>query len=152
MGDMSVAVLVAVASTTATQYPAHATASQLASPHSINRIRKMLDQPADLRLPTLEPTAAFKVEVREWQLFLEPLFKASDFDGGPLPPGGLYAFEQRQRLGGEWKGQPLIEVDLLPVGKTLGMAIRNALHSRARSAALEDVQRTVAEFCATHSC
>lgn len=120
-------------------------------PVSLNQIRKALDKPKPnlLALSTVEPT--FQVIIREDNVFQE-LLDRPDFGSGPRMPGGLYAFEQRQLLGKPWAGQPLIQIDVLPLLNAAGRAIGNARRTRLEEAAHEEVQRALMEFCAMHDC
>jgi hypothetical protein len=71
-------------------------------------------------------------------------------EADPFRPAG-YAFEQRQRAGQAWLGQPLIQVDLLATGHAIGAAVGKVRRARAEHAAREEVQRALTEFCATHN-
>jgi hypothetical protein len=66
-----------------------------------------------------------------------------NFRSGPVPPGGLYAYEQLQRSGISI-AQPLVLVDLMAIAR--GIARAHAAQSAA--AAREDVRQTIAEYCA----
>ena len=61
-------------------------------------LKGLHDQPSltNEPLPSGSAQATFKVEVQEQQKFRE-LLKKLDFKSGPVPPGGLYAYEQMQR-------------------------------------------------------
>ena len=72
-------------------------------------------------------------------------------DHGPVPPGGLHAFEQRQRLRDPWS-QPMLSVDLLSIGSAVRQAVANARRASAEKAAREEVRRALEAFCATHDC
>ena len=121
----------------------------------MSRIHAALDRPAPLRLTLPEPKPDFRVEIRQRPLYspnlLGPVEGLWSTTTGPVPPGGLYAFEQRQRLGQQWT-QPVFSVDLLSIGAGLQRAIANARRSRAEKAARDEVQRALAEFCAVHPC
>jgi len=120
-------------------------------PVSVARIRAALERPQALRLTVADRKPDFRVDIRERQ-FAEDLLGRLDFRSGPVPPGGLYAFEQRQRIGPPGLGQPLISVDLLGIAQGLHSAVANARRSSAERAAREEVQRALAEFCAVHDC
>jgi|SRR5206468_3816498 len=124
-------------------------------PVSISHIRAALDRPPSLRLTIPESKPTFRVEIRERPLYspnlLGPVERLWSTTTGPVPPGGLYAFEQRQRLGNQWT-QPLFSVDLLSIGAALHNAIANAHRSSAERAARDEVRRAFAEFCAAHDC
>jgi hypothetical protein len=123
-------------------------------PVSVSHIRAALDRPAPLRLTVPAPKPTYRVQIREHLLYspnlLGPVEQLWSTTTGPPPPGGLYAYEQRQRLG--QLSQPLYLVDLLSIGGAIKNAITNARRSGAEKAAREDVQRALAEFCATHEC
>jgi hypothetical protein len=124
-------------------------------PVSLTRIRTALERPEKLRLTLPEPDAHFRVEIRERPLYspnlLAPVETLWSPSPGRVPPGGLYAFEQRQRFGGLWS-QPMLSVDLLSIGSAVQKAIANARRTRAENAAREEVRRALAEFCAVHDC
>jgi hypothetical protein len=61
-------------------------------PVSIERIRAALSAEPTLR----QDPPLFRVDVVER---IPDLLPPIDFNGGPVPQGGLYAYEQRQRLG-----------------------------------------------------
>jgi tRNA A58 N-methylase Trm61 len=117
---------------------------------SLSRIREALEQSKSLRILPLHPEADFRVVIRQNKPS-DTVTDSSDFRGGPVPPGGLYAFEQRQRLGQQWS-EPLIRVDLLAVTALLTTALAKAHRARAESAARTEVQRTFTNFCETYSC
>jgi len=71
-----------------------------------------------------------------------------DVNGGPVPPGGLYAYEQRHRLGSPSLGQPFITVDLLPIAHAVAHAFHEAVREHRQQAAREDVRRAIDEYCA----
>jgi hypothetical protein len=109
-------------------------------PVSVDRIRAALERPDLLTLPHITPD--FVVEVHDRERF-DKLVPPWDFRSGPVPPGGLYAYEQLQRSGLSTT-QPLVVVDLLAIAREMSRAY--AAHSAA--AAREDVRRTIAEYCA----
>jgi hypothetical protein len=115
-------------------------------PVSLDRIRAALERsPVDpLRKPLL-PRPNFRVEIRERQRF-EELMATLDFRSGPVPPGGLYGFEQRARLSSPWGSQPIISVDLFSIGRLFGSGLSNARRARAEAAAREEVKRALDEF------
>jgi hypothetical protein len=124
-------------------------------PVSVSRIRAALDRPAPLRLTVPAPRPTFRVEIRERLLYspnlLGPVEQLWSTTAGPVPPGGLHGFEQRQQLGQPWS-QPLFSVDLLSIGGAIRNAFANARRASAEKAARDEVQRALAEFCATHEC
>jgi hypothetical protein len=124
-------------------------------PVSVARIRSALDRPAPLRLTLPESHADFHIEIRVRPLYspnlLGPVETLWTVPTGPVPPGGLHAFEQRQQLRETWS-QPMFSVDLLSIGTAVHRAIANSRRAGAEKAARDDVQRALAEFCATHDC
>lgn len=120
-------------------------------PVSLDRIRSALAQPAGTLQIETDHTADFTVHVRE-RAPLEEIVPSLDFRSGPVPPGGLYAFEQRQRLGQPYAEQPLIQIDVLPFAHVVVDAIRHARHAAAERAAREQVRRELAAFCVEHGC
>jgi hypothetical protein len=114
---------------------------------SLTRIRQELERqshPLAADVPqTIQPT--FRAVVQGQRI--QAIFDALDFNGGPVPPGGLYAFEQRRLLGDPWAGQPLIQVNVLPVVKAAYHAISRARRDHAERAAHEEVRRALIEFC-----
>jgi hypothetical protein len=124
-------------------------------PTSVTRIRQALDRPAPLRITLPESNADFHVEIRQRPLYspnlLGPVESLWSTTPGPVPAGGLYGFEQLQRLGQQWS-QPMFTVDLLSIGSALQHAVAAARRSSAEKSAREEVRRALAEFCATHEC
>ncbi|HEX3703444.1 MAG TPA: hypothetical protein VHU82_08945 [Vicinamibacterales bacterium] len=109
-------------------------------PVSLDRVRAGLARPDRL---TLQPIAAdFSVHIDERERF-DKLVPPVDYRSGPVPPGGLYAYEQLQRSG-LTQPQPLFLVDLIAIGR--GIAHAHAAHSAA--AAREDVRRAIDAYCA----
>ena len=126
--------------------------SQTASgnlPVSMSRIRDALKRPEGLRVRPA-PKADFKVEINEAQRFRD-LLDLLDFGGGPVAPGGWYAFQQRQLLG-QQQSQPMVSFDAGAMGQAVGSAIAKARRARAERIARDEVQRALIEFCAAHEC
>lgn len=120
------------------------------SDQSLARIRKGLAvQTLQIQSPAPEPT--FRVSVQQTPLVNESLLR-SDAKDGPIPPGGLYAFEQRQRLGNPWVNQPFIQIDLLPLADAIRQAIGDHHRLRMEHRAHDDVIRALTEFCVTNVC
>jgi hypothetical protein len=118
---------------------------QPALPFSVARIRAALERaPAEPLLTENAPL--FRTEIVE---HVPDLLPPLNFYGGPVPPGGLYAYEQRQRLGSREIGQPLITVDVLPLAAALALSIHNGLYQHRVRAARDEVQRAIREFCAS---
>jgi len=118
---------------------------------SVTRIRQRLERQNQLLkfdVPeTTEPMFRTAVQGQRIQAVLDAL----DFNGGPMPPGGLYAFEQSQLLGNPWAGRPIVEVNVLPLVAAAYRAIRSAHHEHADRAAHEEVQRALIAFCETQT-
>jgi hypothetical protein len=135
--------------------PTSATEVHPALPVSVARIRAALDRPSPLRLTLPDSHADFHIEIRVRPLYspnlLGPVETLWTVVPGPVPPGGLRAFEQRQQLRETWS-QPMIPVDLLSIGTAVRKAIANSRRAGAEKAARDEVQRALAEFCATHAC
>jgi hypothetical protein len=115
----------------------------------LDRIRRALEQPRSADILSSEPT--FRVSTEERTPTLRSP-KPPDLSGGPRPPGGLYAFEQRQRLGNVWEGQPWISIDLLPVADRIAQLVRSARRASLEHSAQTEVKQALAEFCAVHEC
>ena len=115
-------------------------------PVSLDRIREALERSPVERLKIVEHKADYRVVITERQRWQE-LLATLDFRGGPVPPGGLYAFEQRMRNSPQSASQPIISIDVLPIARSLGSAFMNAKRSRAEASARGEVSRTIAEWC-----
>jgi hypothetical protein len=109
---------------------------------SIDRIRAALEIPQSELLMRREITPDFVVNIRERERF-EKLMKPLDFRSGPVPPGGLYAYEQLQRSG-IGMAQPLFLFDLM----TVAHGINKAMYAARSAAARRTVERAIAEYCA----
>ena len=67
-------------------------------PVSLDHIREALKKPADSSLLRDAQVASdFRIEIVE-QKKIEEMLSKLDFKAGPVPAGGIYAFEQQQRL------------------------------------------------------
>jgi hypothetical protein len=148
---IAAAVLVAGTSLAAhtEQAPAAATADR-SETASIERIRAALERApkTSVTLETLVPPATFRLVIREAQHCCPlPPLGLSSFASGPVPPGGLYAFEQRQRIGPR-SAPPLFLVDVMPLARAIGAGFREAQRARRRMAAEEEVHREIAAYCA----
>lgn len=97
---------------------------------------------------TLDETPRFRIVIREPQpcCALPPL----DFSAGPVPPGGLYAFEQQQRIG-PFVAQPLFVIDIMPLAYAVAGAFKDARRAHDRRSAHEEMQRDIAQYCAAQS-
>lgn len=133
-------------------------------PVSLEHIRAALARaPEPPLLRGLDRKPDFRVSVEERRR-LEELLWSLEFKTGPVPPGGLYGYEQ-QRLLWNKTDHPLVQpyaafssgelVTLAIEGliqKYVGGRVSNALTSaqrgRAERAARAEVFRAIAEFCA----
>ena len=114
-------------------------------PVSLDRIRAALERSPVERLKVVEHKPDYRVLIQERRL--QNLLSTLDFRSGPVPPGGLYAYDQRMRISPQWASQPIISFDMLPLVRWLGGAISDAKRSRAEGKARVEVSRAVAEFC-----
>lgn len=132
-------------------------------PVSLDRIREGLARPPALpSLRALERIPDFRTQVEGWR---SELFRPEDVQPGPIPAGGLYAYEiqrlfnnsvdnpLRQPYAAFSQGQ-LLEVALMSVVQTLAArtatrTIMTARRAAQERAAREEVERAMAEFCAT---
>jgi hypothetical protein len=117
---------------------------------SLSKIRAGLAaQPSSLRLIPPEPT--FRIIVWETQHLYQVLEQLQLRDAH-TPPGGLYAFGQRQQLGNPWIGQPLVKIDVLPQVEAIGQAIAARRRASAEEAAREEVSHALVEMCLANVC
>ena len=116
-------------------------------PVSLDRIRAALERSPREPLKTQLPRPNFRVEIQERQRF-ENLLALLDFKSGPVPPGGLYGFEQRARLSSPWGSQPIVGVDVLAIGRLIANGVSSVKRTRAEAAAREEVKRALEEFWA----
>ena len=136
-------------------------------PVSLDRIRQALERAPAGPLRGLDERPHFRVLIQERQR-IDELLNTLKFDSGPPVPGGLYAYQQQQQVfptvnnpsmqpyGAFSQGElatVLIE-NLLEqyAGSRLIQGIAEASRAREEQAAREEVQRALAEFCATHVC
>jgi len=151
--------------------PAQTSASQdrpLDLPVSLDRIREGLEDNSLPRLRGLDETPNFSVAIQDsgHAFTLDELIKslAPGFKAGPVPAGGVYAYELN-RVTNNSVSHPLTqpyaafnEPELLTVlaenlagyylaGKAAN-AITSAERARAEARASAEVQRAVAEYCA----
>ena len=134
-------------------------------PVSLDKIKKELEQPPAPTLRGLNETPTYKLEIHERpKISLEDLLRSLDFKAGPVPAGGINAAElQRQAF--PPTNNPLSQPyaafnqgELLTilvenlVGKFLAGKASNAITSSVRehalTAAREEVQQAVTEYCA----
>jgi len=134
-------------------------------PVSLDKIKTALELPPAEPLRGLSNTPNFKIAVEEKQrVKLEDLINSLDFKSGPVPPGGLYAFEQQRQMFPAVDNplrQPYSEFsqpELLTIlAENLSVrylasraagAITSAERARAEAQARDDVARAVVEYCA----
>jgi hypothetical protein len=135
-------------------------------PVSLGKIREALEtSPAEL-LRGLDERPHFRLEVRE-RRSIEDLLATIDFRSGPVPPGGLYGYEQQQILFPKVQNplaQPYAafnQGELLTLTiealleRYLGGRILNAVSAARRANAEQDtrdeVARALADFLAANS-
>lgn len=131
---MAAGLLLAVLLAAEPQGPAPS-AAPAADPAALRRIGAALAQPIRLRISVPQPT--FHVEIEEHPYFQERPFTWSWEGAGGVPAAAPHA----PGIG----TPPLVEMDVLPL-------LRDAVHAISERAAEREVQRAVAEFCATHAC
>lgn len=134
-------------------------------PVSLDRIREGLRKaPGQPLLHGLDRQADFRVEIQE-KAKLEEILKKLDFKTGPAPAGGLYGYEQQQRLfspqsrplmqpyaafsGGEFITIAIQNLIARYLGQPLVGALAGAAQSRDERAAREEVERNITAFCAS---
>ncbi len=138
-------------------------------PVSIDKIRSALQETPTIHLRGLDEVPTFKVEIHELgrPFTLDELIKslAPGFKAGPVPAGGVYAYELN-RVTNNATANPLAQPyaafsqpELLTVlvenlagkylaGKAMD-AISSAERARAEAQARDEVRHAVAEYCAT---
>ena len=116
-------------------------------PVSLERIREGLASEKPSILDALDREPTFRIEVQEKRPNFAEMFPPGSFDGGPVPPGGLYAYEQQRMLFPN-STPALFSFGVLPAFRQLVNAISEARRARAAAAAREEVERAMAEFCA----
>jgi len=135
-------------------------------PVSLDKIKEALEQtPSVPALRGLNETPHFKVEIHERPPFtLEDFLKSMDVKPGPIPAGGLYAYEQQRQMFPATNyplQQPYAafsQSELLTIlienlaGKYLANKAVNSItaaeRAHAEAAARDEVRRSIAEYCA----
>jgi hypothetical protein len=119
-------------------------------------------RPRPLLESGLERTADFRVEILEQARFYEFLSKL-EVKAGPVPAGGVYAYEQQRRLFSPtsrplaqpyaaFSGGELITVALQNVlGRYLFDKLVNAASSREAQAAREEVALEILAYCGSRA-
>lgn len=132
-------------------------------PISLERIRQGLAKPAPPLLLRFNKTADFRTEVREQQR-LNEIIASLDFKAGPVPAGGIYAYEQ-QRLMWNPVDHPLMQpYAAFSGGELITLALENmirtylggqaidalsgAKRAHDEAAARTEVARAIADYCA----
>jgi hypothetical protein len=119
-----------------------------ADARSLARIRQALSQRSPLETRNIEPTFRVAIQERTW----DRVGNNPNTWENPAPPGGLYGFEQRQRLGNAWANRPLVQIDLLPVAERMIQALKDGRHGRSEREAHEEVVRALSAFCSVNIC
>jgi hypothetical protein len=112
---------------------------------SVERIRAELERTPRLTTQTLDATPHFALVVRETRPF--EYVHEFDFSSGPIPPGGLYAYEQQQRIGPAMS-QPLVIVDLMPIARMVAGTMRKHQAAARLAAARAETAHAIADYCA----
>ena len=136
-------------------------AQPLRLPVSLDKIRKALTQTGRPVLK-LDEQPVFRVEIVERQK-IEALIKTLNFNSGPTVPGGLYGYEQQQRLfpAVNYPGmQPYAAFtpgEMMQVSATTLLqnyltgkimhGISNARNAKAQQSARDDVRRAIVDYC-----
>ena len=106
---------------------------------SLDRIHEALAKPpSTLTVPERVPD--FSLTIRERSHEKELLPPILDFKVGPGVP-------QESLFTSPVGSQPLFQVDLIPAGLAVGDAIKQLRKAYMRRAALEEVRRTIADYC-----
>ncbi len=136
-------------------------------PVSLGRIRDGLARSATpgLLLKDVQDTPTFRLEILERRK-IEELLSTLDFKSGPKPPGGIYAYEQNRMLFPA-VDNPLAQpyaafnvgelavvsaesvAEKLLGAKYVAKALKNAFRSSQQQAARAEVERAIAEYCAS---
>jgi len=133
-------------------------------PVSVERIREeLLKTPVKPLIRGLNEQPTFTSGVEE-RLTLEDFFRPEDFAVGPVPPGGLYAYEMQQVVsnpvsrplaqpyaafsGGELATIAIENLIFKYLGSRLTRAFANSREAAAQAAAEAEVAGAIAEYCA----
>lgn len=131
---------------------------------SLERIREGLAKPLDQTLlHSLDAPPDFTMRIEE-QAHIDQIMQKLDFKSGPAPAGGLYGFEQQQRLFNPtsrplqqpyaaFSGGELITIAIENLmGRYLGRRVLDSMsaaeRSHAEGEARKEVDQAVAEYCA----
>jgi hypothetical protein len=130
-------------------------------PVSLDHIRRGLNRPAqELLLRQVEIPPDFRIQILEQQR-IDNLVSKLDFKSGPVPAGGLYAYEQQRRLfdpvkyplmqpyaaysGGEFATVALENL----IAHYLVPKIGHALDAQGEREAQAEVAHAIADYCAS---
>jgi hypothetical protein len=109
---------------------------------SIDRVKRALARPpSTLNLQERPPD--FRMEIIDRQRFEHLLGQLFETRSGTEPPPGFFA-----RAPSVGTTPPLIGMDLLAIGRSVGNAVSGARHDRDARAATEEMWREVASYCA----
>ena len=110
------------------QAPPAQNSTEIQLPISLGRIRQGLAKPAPPLLLRFNKAADFRTEVREQQR-LNEIIASLDFKSGPVPPGGLYAYEE-QRLRWNPVDHPLMQpYAAFSGGELITLALENIIRT-----------------------
>jgi len=125
-------------------------ATPLNLPVSVDKIRQALEQPPAPPLRGLDEQPTFRVEIRETQR-LEELMQSLTFDTGPVPPGGVYGYDQQQSIWSKQQHPEMQPYGAFSQGQLLTIALENLLEKYLAAHighAIADSQRAAAEAAA----
>lgn len=136
-------------------------------PVSLDRIRQALEQAPAEPLRGLDERPHFRVQIEERRR-IDELLSTLKFDSGPAVPGGVHGYQQEQLAFPSVQNPLMQPYSAFNQGQLATILIENLLvryfgsrmlqgiaddsRTRAEQAAREEVQRALAEFCATHVC
>jgi len=128
---------------------------------SLNHIREELAKPAPV-LSTLWANPDFRIEIQE-RVRIEQILSTLDYKAGPVPPGGLYGYEQQQQVfnktdhplmqpyaafnGGELITIAIENLAMKYLGGRALNAVSNSLREHAEAAAREEVAQAIDRYC-----
>lgn len=132
-------------------------------PVSVDRIREALAAPPPQILRGISERPTFAIAVEE-RLRLEDFFTPEDFEVGPVPPGGLYAYEMQRVTrnpvshplgqpyaafsGGELTTLAIQAVITRLLGQRLVQGFADSQAAAAQAAAEAEVALAINEYCA----
>lgn len=113
---------------------------------ALARIRQALSQRDPFQTQNIEPTFRVAVQERVW----DRIRNYPNARENPAPPGGLYGFEQAQRLGNAWANQPLVQIDMVPIAERIIQSLKDARHAHSEREAHENVLRALSALQHEH--